>query len=1093
MRSISHGALLFLLAASIGFSQVERASIVGTIRDSSGSVVPGVAIKVTNQGTNTTTTLLTDEAGDYSATNLTPGVYSVEAVKSGFSRRVYHDFAVQVAQVARLDITLEVGAVDQSVEVTGEAPLLQTENAAVGQVISSQPISELPLNGRNFAQLAILAPGVTGLTYAQTGTINAGARPDELRPGGTTIEANGARDSSNQLLIDGIDNTEMIAQTFIVRPAVDGLQEFKVLTNNAGAEFGRAGGAVVITSTKAGTNRFHGSAFEFLRNSDLDSKNFFDRPSPYPIPEYRLNDFGATTGGPIIRNRTFFFVDYEGTRERQASTILTTVPTAAMKAGNFSGVNRIFDPTTTTPSGNNYSRVEFPNDTIPASRFDPIGAQIVALYPAPQTSALANNYVATPIKQSTTDRGDLRIDHQLTSSQNLFARYSGDSSRLVVPDTFNQVIGGNENSFAGPDTILGQNMALGYTNVITPNVSAEYRFGFTKFKNFLLPTDLTAPVWSQIPGRETSDPFQPTAPIISPSGYAGLGNARSDPLIRREHTIENIGDVSWQRGAHNVKFGVDLRHREISETASPPGQSAFGRFNFDGSFTNNPLSPNGTGNAIASMLLGDPASTVRDLFIPATAHVFTNESNFYIRDEWRVNARLTLNLGLHYEINTPFTEGNNYWVNFNPVSGALLIAGQNGVSKSANVQTDYHAIGPRIGFAYQLSNKTVFRGGYGIFYDPQGNQGTTIRQERQFPFDLIYTLTPGSLFPGNTVSQGFVTLAQIEPLNLSNPFGTLKAIAFDFRNASVQQFNFGAQRQLSNSMVVTVTYVGTLGRHLTWAYNIDEPLPGPGNIQARRAFNALYPNVTTMTYLESAGNSEFQSLQTVFEKRLAKGLYFNANWVWSHSMDNAPYDGGADGPIPQDPTNRRADWATSNNDVRHRLNLFATYELPMGPGKPFLNSDSAMNRFIVGGWQLDGITVMQSGQPFTVTTASAPTNTGVAGRADVVPGVPLYPSAQGPSLWFNPAAFTTPQPYNWGDAGRNVLTGPRGINFDLTAEKKFIFTETRQLRFRAEFFNAFNHPQFTIPASTIGSTGVGAISATARSSRQIQFALKLLF
>jgi hypothetical protein len=1086
--------ILSLALAGIAFSQVERASIVGTLRDASGSVVPGVTVRVTNDGTNTTTTLTTDASGEYSASNLTPGPYTIEIEKSGFSRRVYRNFVVQVAQVARLDITLDVGAVEQTVEVTTLAPLLQTENASVGQVIAEKPIAELPLNGRNFAQLAVLAPGVTGLTYAQTGTINAGARPDELRPGGTTIEANGARDSSNQLLIDGIDNTEMISQTFIVRPAIDGLQEFKVLTNNAGAEFGRAGGAVVITSTKSGTNHFHGSLFEFVRNSALDAKNYFDRATA-PIPPYKLNDFGGTIGGPILRNRTFFFVDYEGTRERLGQTIVVTVPTAAMKAGNFQGIspNGIFDPFSTRTVGTTNVRDRFAGDIIPASRFDLIAARIVALYPNPQTSALANNFVANPVKRSTTDRGDLRIDHQINANQNLFARYSGDSARLFVPDTFDTQIGGNENSFAGPDDILGQNMALGYNKIVSPTVVAEYRFGFTKFKNFLLPTTLTDPVWKTIPGRENSDPFQPSAPIISPSGYAGLGNARSDPLIRREHTIENIGGVSWQKGSHNLKFGVDFRHREISETASPPGQSAFGRFNFDSSFTNNPASPGGTGNAIASMLLGTPSSTVRDLFIPATAHVFTNEANFYARDEWRVTKRLTLNIGLHYEINTPFHEANNYWANFDPLTAKQLIAGQNGVSSTANWRTDYGSWGPRLGFAYQANSKTVVRGGYGIFYDPQGNQGTTIRQERQFPFDLIYTLSPGALFPGNLVSQGFITLAQIQPLNLNNPFGSLKAIAPDFRNASIQQFNLGVQRQLTGSTVLTFTYVGTLGRHLTWSLPLDQPAPGPGNIQARRPYNAQFPNVTAIAYLESAGNSEFQSLQTVFEKRFSSGLFFNANWVWSHSMDNSPYDGGADGPIPQDPTNRRADWASSNNDVRHRLNVWSTYELPFGPGKRWANGGAAFTRYLIGGWQLGGIAVLQSGLPFTVTSASGPTNTGAGSRADVVSGVAPYPSNPYVNLWFNPAAFTTPQPYNWGNAGRNILTGPRATNFDFTAEKKFLFTETRQLLFRAEFFNAFNHPQFNIPASTIGATGVGTISSTARPSRQIQFALKVLF
>src|SRR5690349_2912929 len=402
MNSVGRLATLIFSLALIAFSQVERASIVGTLRDASGSVVPGVTVRVTNESTNTATTLTTDASGEYSATNLTPGSYKIEAEKSGFSRRVYRNFPVQVAQVARLDIILDVGAVEQTVEVTTQVPLLQTENASVGQVIAEKPIAELPLNGRNFAQLAVLAPGVTGLTYAQTGTINAGARPDELRPGGTTIEANGARDSSNQLLIDGIDNTEMISQTFVVRPAVDGLQEFKVLTNNAGAEFGRAGGAVVITSTKSGTNQFHGSLFEFLRNSELDAKNYFDRKDS-PIPPYKLNDFGATIGGPILKNRTFFFVDYEGTRERLGQTIVVTVPTVGMKAGNFKGVapNGIFDPTSTRPSGSSNIRDRFANDTIPKDRFDQIAAKIVALYPDPQTSALANNFVANPVKRST--------------------------------------------------------------------------------------------------------------------------------------------------------------------------------------------------------------------------------------------------------------------------------------------------------------------------------------------------------------------------------------------------------------------------------------------------------------------------------------------------------------------------------------------------------------------------------------------------------------------------------------------------------------------------------------------------------------------
>ena len=1089
-------------ALGSAMAQVERASIVGTIRDSSGSVVPGVTVKVINQGTNTTANLHTDEAGEYSATNLTPGAYTVEAEKTGFTRRVYRDFVVQVAQIARLDITLEIGAVEQTVEVSGEAPLLQTENSTVGQVISSQPISALPLNGRNLAQLAILAPGVTGLSYAQSGTINSGLRPDELRPGGTTVEANGARDSSNQLLLDGIDNTEMISQTFVVRPAVEGVQEFKAITNNAGAEYGRAGGAVLVTSTKSGTNQIHGSAFEFLRNSAMDAKNFFDR-ADLPIPEYQLNQFGGSVGGPVIKNKTFFFADYEGYREKQGQTKVITVPTAAARGGNFAGVarNGIFDPATTTAvnSGGTttYTRTRFPNDVIPVSRFDPLAAKIVALYPNPQTGALVNNFIANPEKLSNLDRGDIRIDHQISTNQTLFGRYSIDNSDLHIPDTFDTRIGGNEDSFAGPDAVRGQNGVVAYNRIFSPSIIGEYRFGFTKFRQFLLPETLTDPVWSQIPGRDTTDPFQPSAPIISPSGYVGLGNARSEPLIRREHMFENVASLSWQKGKHAFKFGIDVRQRLISETASPPGQSAFGRFTFTSGFTNDPSSTGGTGDAIASMLLGFPSSTVRDFFIPGTAHVRTNEFNYYARDEWRVTDKLTLNLGIHYEINTPFTEDNNYWVNWNPATAKLLIAGQN-ASKTANVKTDYHAIAPRIGIAYQFDPKTVIRGGYGIFYDPQGNYGTTIRQFRQQPFDLVFTTSPGDLFPANTVSQGIPKRSDFPPTDPNNPTAavpnaTITAIDPNFRNAQIQQFNFGVQRQLTKSTALTATYVGSLGRRLAWNLAINTPQPGPGAINPRRPYYSQLSNITSINYWESAGNSEFESLQVVFEKRYSNGLYFNANWVWSHAMDNAPWDGGSGG--GQNPYNRRADWGSSNSDVRHHLNLFATYELPFGSGKRWAGGDNPFERYVVGGWELDAILVLQSGLPFTVGAPSA-TNNGTGARANVVAGVNPYPATQTLQQWFNPAAFSIPPAtcYCYGNGGRDVLTGPRAANLDLTAAKRFRITESTNLTFRAEFFNSLNHPQFAIPGNTtIGSNGVGSISATARPSRQIQLALRLVF
>jgi Carboxypeptidase regulatory-like domain len=1088
MTWLNRRVAVFVLALPIGaYAQVERALIVGTVTDSTTAAVPNVSVRVIEESTNTALQLQTDSAGEYRAANLTPGSYTIEAQKDGFNKFVSKGFVIQVGQTARLDINLQVGNVNQTVEVTGEIPVLQTENSSVGQVIGTQPINQLPLNGRNFAQLAILAPGVTGLSYSPAATIGSGVRPDELRPGGTTIEANGARDSNNKVMLDGIDDTEMVAQTFVVRPSVEGLQEFRVITSSAGAEFDRGAGAVVVTSTRSGSNQFHGSVFEFFRNSAMDAKNFFDRASA-PIPPYRLNNFGARLGGPVIRNKTFFFIDYEGFFEAQAQTIVSTVPTAATRQGNFQGQGLIYDPLTTTPLGSNYTRTAFANNIIPASRFDPIAAQLVNLYPLPQTSGLVNNYVSQPVKTTDNNRADIRVDHQISSNQNFFARYSIDDAQIVNPNTFNNAIGGNEGQFAGPDAIRGQNGALAYTNVITPNVVGEYRFGFTRFTNFLLPANLTSPVFALIPGRNPTDP---SAPIISPSGFGGLGDSRSIPLIRLEHMFENIASLSWQHGTHAFKFGGDFRRYLISDS-SPPSQSPFGRFNFDNTFTNNPAVPAGTGNVMASMLLGFPSTTSRDFFLPGVAHVLTSQNNFYVSDTWRASRKLTLNIGVHYEINTPPHEANNYWANVNMATGQILLAGVNS-GATTGVQTDYKSIGPRFGFAYQVNNKTVVRGGYGIFYDPQLGAGTILRQQRQWPFDLVYTITPGSLFPQNTVSQGFLRLSDIPMGVFAQPFGTLKGIPFNFQNADVQQYNVGVQRQINSTSSFTLSYVGALGRHLSWSFPADQPAPGPGNIQSRRPFNSLYPNVSTITFIESTGASEFNSLQAVFEKRVSKGVYFTANYVWSHSLDNAPYDGGADGPVPQDPTNRNADWASSSNDARQRLNIYGTYELPFGPGKAFLNSNSAVTRYLLSGWQVNGISVIQTGYPFTVTVTGSPTNTGATDRANIVPGVSLYPANQSINQWFNPAAFSIPTAYNWGNSGRNILRGPATVNFDFTMAKRIAIRESKELNFRAEFFNIFNHPQFTLPASTVGSAGLGTITATARPARQIQLVLRLLF
>lgn len=1089
-------------ALAPAMAQVERAAVVGTVTDKSGASMAGVEIVVTNEGTNTSLRVLTDDAGAYSVPNLIPGSYTITASKPGFRQAVFRGFVLQVSQTARLDVSLEIGNVEQTIEVTGAIPLLQTENAAVGQVIAAEAVNSLPLNGRNFVQLAVLAPGVSGLDYAQPNTINSGRRPDELRPGGTALQANGARNTSNQVLIDGIDNTEMISQTFIVRPPVEGIQEFKVLTNNAGAEYGRASGAVVVITTKSGSNQFRGSLFEFLRNERFDARNFFARPDQR-IPPYRLNQYGASLGGPVLlpryngRNRTFFFTNYEGYREIFGDTQLVTVPTDAMKRGDFRGVvpSGIYDPLTTraNPAGGAAIRDRFPNDTIPASRFDPIGAGMVRLWPSPQTSALVNNYVANPTKRSSLHRGDARLDHQLSPRDVFFFRFSIDWSGIQMPDTFNRDIGGNEASFAGDNTVKGRNLVSAWTHTFSPSTVGDFRYGYTQFNMALMPTQLSNPIWRQIPGRNDADPYQPSAPIVGTTGYAGLGNARSTPLIRDQHTHSFLANISSLKGSHNIKYGVDFRFRWTGETASPPGESAFGRWNFDPAYTRNPASPGGTGDTVATMLLGYPIAIRRDVFLPGSAQLRTNELNFYIRDEWRVTRRLTLNLGVHYEVNTPFTAMRNIWANFDPVGARIIVAGQDGVSRSANINTDWKAWGPRISAAFQMDSKTVLRAGYGLFYEPQGNFGTNIRQFRQPPFGFVVNIPlAGNDVPTRTTSQGFPVVTQSPDLTRGPALYALRGVTSNYRNGQMQQFNVSLQREVAANTVVTLGFVSSAGALLSWSRNINQPDPGPGAIDPRRPYAARLPGVTGITWLESSANSFYSSMQLGVEKRFSRGFYLLANWTWAHGLDNVGGDGGVNGPIPQDPANRRADWGSSNSDIRHRVNIAGTYQLPFGKNRRWLSGGGAAD-WILGGWELGVINVMQTGLPFTVTVPGSPSNTGSGSRANPVPGVDPRPAVRTIQQWFNPAAFATPPAFTWGTLGRNTLRGPALHNFDLSASKKWLFSESRELQFRAEFFNAFNTPQFGLPAATVGAAGAGTIASTQRAARQLQFALRLVF
>ena len=1075
-------AAVFCLQLFHAAAQVNTASIRGTVTDSSGAVVANASITAVNDATGAKSSTASNTQGIYSFPVLGVGAYTVTAELQGFKTAVRQGIELQVNQTARIDLVLEVGTVSERVVVEERVAVVETETSSLGTVVSRRDVVDLPLNKRNFAQLAVLVPGVN---FGAAGTIGGGTRPDDPRPR-SSFFANGARDSSNTYLIDGIDNYERVHATTVVKPSIDAVQEFKVQTSMYSAEFGRNGGGVVNVSVKSGTNQFHGTVYEFLRNQRLDARNFF-APADQPKPHYILNQFGGTLGGPLRHDKTFFFGSYEAFRERRGQTFVSTIPTLAMRQGDFSGQGTIFDPSTTTQSGSSFTRTAFLNNRVPLDRMDKPAIALINLFPPPTSSGLSNNFVYSPIRSQDTHQGDVRADQVVGSRGNFFARYSiGDTATLTPAFIPGKGQGGG--NFAGPNGLRAQGLGLGYTHTISPTLMSETRAGFTRIGSHVFPFFFGEKLADEvgIPNSNTNL-FSSGLPQITIASFRGLGNSNFLPIFKVVNTYQASENLHWTHGKHLLIFGTYFIRPQANhfQNANPSG-----RFNFNASFTNNPASPAGTGNSIASFLLGYPASTSRTSQISPT-YLRQVENSWYVQDDWKILPHLTLNLGLRYEFITPPVDVNNHRTNFDFQTGKAIIAGVNGVSRAAGVETDKNNFAPRVGFAYSATAKTVIRGGYGIFYD----WVPPFAQLRPYPFLVSFTQVPSAFIVENRMSQGFPPADFDIAKNAANPFGLIDAIPFHYPVAYMQQFNLNVQRSLARDLGLTVAYVGTLGRKLRWVYDDNVPDPGPGtNLQPRRPYFGLAPNVVTLQTNHAEASSTYHSLQIGLEKRYSGGLAFKAAYTFSHWIDNAVSEAGygSQGPNPQDLKNRRAERGSDPSDIRHRLVYSWIYELPFGAGKRWANQGLLVTRFF-GGWQVNGITTLQSGLPFTVSLATPVTNTGTGNRADRLADGSLPRDQRTLGRFFDTGAFKTPAQFQYGNAGRDILYGPGTVNFDFSVFRNLRLTESRSLQFRSEFFNVLNTPQFDLPNGTLGGSAYGTISALANDMRQIQFSLKLLF
>jgi hypothetical protein len=977
---------------------------------------------------------------DFVFTLLPPGRYRIEVTSSGFQPQS-REFTLMVNQEVRLDIELTAAAAT-TVDVTGTRELLKLQSAHLGATVDTRLIQGLPLDGRNFLELSLLTPGAVPAAQGSAGSTR----------GDFALNVNGAREDGNNFILDGVYNGDPKLNTAGVVSAVDAIREFEVLSSSYDASFGRNGGAQVNVVTRSGGNEIHGTAYEFFRNDALDGRNYFV-PASEPDPSYQRNQFGFSLGGPVRRNRTFLFGDYEGRRVREGITRVTNVPTALERAGNFSqsGLPFLIDPFTQQP---------FPNATIPRQRIHPIGGALANLYPLPNRNVARQNYVSSPNLRDWNDQFDVRLDHQIASRSDLFFRYSLGDRTLFDP-------------FAGPNFPAvggfgndiprrGQNLTIGETHAFSAGLLNEFRAAFTRVSQGVLAEGRTGVTNAQVGLPVISSKARDAGlTYITVPGYSALGDDFNAPQQSATNTFQILDTATWSRGGHLLKFGADFRR--LQQNAFRDVQSR-GFINFFGF----------TGNAMAEVLQGLPVATgVARLDNPQ--YLRTSSYNFFANDAWRVTPRLTLNLGLRYEYTSPPVDRFDRANVFDLTRSTLVPVGANDTPRSAYLP-DKNNIAPRFGFSYLLGSGTVVRGGYGVYFD----------QSSLAPGEGLYFSAPYFDF------RIFVALQQF-PLLLHDPFpanypfplpNSATAFQRDLRTPYMQHWNANIQQSLGASRVFEAGYTGSKGTGLYSARDLNQPGPSAAQFNPRPN-----PRFDDINILESRANSSYHALQARFQQRFSRGLSALVSYAWAKSIDDASnfFASAGDPNFPQDSRNVSLERARSNFDVRQRLAVSYAYDLPFGKGRWF------------GGWQTFGIWTFQTGRPFTVALLSELDNSGT-GRsvlgfgANDRPHVVRSPrlSDPAPERWFDTAAFVMPARGSFGNAGRNIVDGAGLQTVNASIVKNLALGETVNLQFRGEFFNLLNHTNFDLPDIFVGSPTFGRISS-AQSPRRLQLGVKAVF
>ena len=1119
-------AVCFLLVTPC-VAQTETARLQGTVTDPSGGVLTGATVTVTNRDTGRVSTAQSNDSGYYVISALPAGFYRLEVAQPGFEK-VSRDFELQVSQIALVDLQLSVGSATQTVTVTEGSPVIDAVDSQLGAVIEGRQITDLPQNGRNFTQLATLEPGVNrgSPTGAATGTQNNTETFRYSESGGASLVVNGLPPQANNFIFDGIDNNETLVNTVIFFTNEDALQEFRVITNIAPAEFGRAGGGVVSSTLKSGTNAIHGSAYWFHRDESLDSKFFFDSGTK---PVLARNQFGGTLGGPVVKDHLFFFLDYQGLRLNQPQgSGVGTVPTALMRTGNFSELLcggaatcpsttggfttpvAIIDPTTGLP---------FMGNMIPTTRQNKVGLAYLNAFPQPNCSpaqearcgTIYNNYVNASNLHEDWNDFDVRGDYIFSTSDQIFARFSwGKDDNVEAPFLTTLPSGfGTGTTFNHPN-----GASIGWTHVFTPSLLNEMHLGYVRTTYGYTPPFATTPICTNL-----GIPNCNNSPNLGGIALIGGFNTQIEytgdygPYLVPQTSYDWNDAATWTKGAHTFKAGASIIRRQLNLYRPITGKGYF-------FLCGNGGANSATGYEVSDLLAGFVCS-YQDGVPFGTIGTRSWEDGIFAQDDWRITKKLTLNLGLRWDLYTAPVEIDNRQANFDITTGALLVAGQGGASR-ALVNNHYGNFGPRLGFAYQLGSdgKTVVRGGVGVFYFvDRGGISNQLGQNPPFSGSATYQYTNGYriALSGSLPCSPSCTQAQLDSTTATAPLPT-GADAFASLNLSapanisviaqlpnngtprVTEWNLQIQRQVGNNMSVSVAYVGDHGDNLPGYYDSNQYMFG-------EAFSApgsrLYPALGSISTYNTFGHSNFNSLQAQFERRLTRGLQVTASYTYEKATDNSC--GAFDCQGPQDFRDLKLENGLSNLDLPYRFVLSSIYELPFGRGKTFGSQWSRPMELLLGGWQFNGIYTLQSGMPFNL-------NVGGNERPDLVGTPSVNPGNI--ATYINTAAFAPPPATLYADgsvnfdragtAGRNILIGPGYSNLDFSLIKNFHVTERVNATFRVQFYNITNTPHFGQPNGQLGtynSTGVfntnsqfGLINSVLPfSNREGELALRITF